>query len=264
MQFYSYNVWIRSMLKDQGECGGSLCVSLALRASKRHLARIWWPESGYITFLKAKWKASTCMDMMVCMFTKSEKVQGTSPEELLIKPSSHALARVKASPCGQNSQHRGKKAAFKDPLERSAGPGDKRDPAFLFHLDGYLYRHLIHISDKQTENGVVCVFCWDPPFPEKNEIYYGLGGGCPVKTGVKSRKSEKPHSAFSNFIHIRHLKNLEREGKNKKKIQFSLELLTSLQLSFLGYGSKSWVKPKTRMPDTVSVSISEIGLLMTS
>lgn len=41
MQFYSYNVWIRSMLKDQGECGGSLCVSLALRASKRHLARIW-------------------------------------------------------------------------------------------------------------------------------------------------------------------------------------------------------------------------------
>lgn len=137
----------------------------------------------------------------------------------------------------------------------------QRRPRFSVPLGWATFLCILFTFQINKQETVWCEFCLDPPFPEKNEIHYGPRGECPVKTGVKARKPEKPHAAFSNFIHIRRPKSLERE---KKKIGFSVALFTVHQQSCLGCRSESWVKPKTRMPDTVSVPISEIGWLMTS
>lgn len=122
----------------------------------------------------------------------------------------------------------------------------QRRPRFSVPLGWAIFLCILFTFQINKQETVWCEFCLDPPFPEKNEIHYGPRGECPVKTGVKARKPEKPHAAFSNFIHIRRPKSLERE--RKKKSGSLLHCLQSISSPALGVDPRAGSSPRPECP----------------
>lgn len=147
----------------------------------------------------------------ICELTKFQRVQGTSVEELQVKPLSPALVVwTELVALGQKQR-----AALRDPSGNNWQDPGQRRPTFSVPPESATFICILFTLLINKYKIVWQVFCFYPSFPKKNEIYFFRGGkwNCDVKTGVKGRKPEKAHTAFFNFIHISHLKSLKEKKK---------------------------------------------------
>lgn len=109
----------------------------------------------------------------ICELTKFQRVQGTSVEELQVKPLSPALVVwTELVALGQKQR-----AALRDPSGNNWQDPGQRRPTFSVPLESATFICILFTLLINKYKIVWRVFCFYPSFPKKNEIYFFRGSG---------------------------------------------------------------------------------------